>query len=77
MTWRKGVGGEFLYHYRVDAETSKKKWIALGKRSAETEKAYNDFISRRDDARHWIIVVFRCGIIRPALFFEFQNLLAR
>jgi len=55
MTWRKGAGGEFLYHYRVDAETGKKKWTALGKRSTETEKAYNDFISRRDDARQTVL----------------------
>jgi hypothetical protein len=55
MTWRKGVGGEFLYHYRVDAETGKKKWTALGKRSAETEAAYNDFISRRGDARQTVL----------------------
>jgi hypothetical protein len=55
MTWRKGVGGEFLYHYRVDPETGKKKWTALGKRSVETERAYNDFISRRGDARQTVL----------------------
>jgi hypothetical protein len=55
MTWRKGAGGEFLYHYRVDAETGKKKWTALGKRSAETEAAYKDFISRRGDARQTVV----------------------
>jgi hypothetical protein len=55
MTWRKGAGGEFLYHYRVDAETGKKKWTALGLRSAETEKKYNDFIGRRDDARQTVL----------------------
>ena len=55
MTWRQGVGGEFLYHYRVDPETGKKKWTALGIRSAETEKAYNDFIGRRGDARQTVL----------------------
>ena len=55
MTWRKGVGGEFLYHYRVDPETGKKKWTALGKRSTETENAYNDFISRRGEARQTVL----------------------
>jgi hypothetical protein len=55
MTWRQGVGGEFLYHYRVDPETGKKKWAALGKRSAETEKAYYNFIGRRGDARQTVL----------------------
>jgi hypothetical protein len=55
MTWRKGVGGEFLYHYRVDAETGKKKWTALGLRSPATEATYNDFISRRGDARQTVV----------------------
>jgi hypothetical protein len=55
MTWRKGVGGEFLYHYRVDAETGKKKWTALGLRSPATEATYNDFISRRGDARQTVL----------------------
>jgi len=49
MTWRKGVGGEFLYHYRVDPETGKKKWTALGLRSPATEATYKEFISRRGD----------------------------
>jgi hypothetical protein len=55
MTWRKGVGGEFLYHYRVDPETGKKKWTALGIRSAETEAIYDHFISRRGDARQTVL----------------------
>ena len=55
MTWRKGAGGEFLYHYRVDAETGKKKWTALGSRSAETEAIYDHFISRRGDARQTVL----------------------
>jgi hypothetical protein len=55
MTWRQGAGGEFLYHYRVDAETGKKKWTALGIRSAETEAIYDHFISRRGDARQTVL----------------------
>jgi hypothetical protein len=55
MTWRRGVGGEFLYHYRVDAETGKKKWTALGIRSAETEAIHHHFISRRGDARQTVL----------------------
>jgi hypothetical protein len=55
MTWRKGAGGEFLYHYRVDAETGKKKWTALGLRSPATEATYKDFISRRGDARQTVL----------------------
>jgi hypothetical protein len=55
MTWRKGVGGEFLYHYRVDAETGKKKWTALGLRSPKTEAAYNEFITRRGEARQTVL----------------------
>lgn len=55
MTWRKGVGGEFLYHYRVDPETGKKKWTALGKRSPATEATYDDFISRRGEARQTVL----------------------
>ena len=55
MTWKTVNGGEYLCRYRQDPDTGKKKFTSLGRRSAETEATYRDFIGRRDAARQTVL----------------------
>jgi hypothetical protein len=55
MTWKAVNGADYLCRYRQDPETGKKKFTSLGRRSAETEKIYADFIDRRDAAKATVI----------------------
>lgn len=54
MTWKSVNGAEYLARYRQDPETGKKRFNSLGRRSAETEAAYNDFVEKRDAARQTV-----------------------
>jgi len=51
MTWKAVNGAEYLCRYRQDPVSGKKKFTSLGRRSAETEAVYEDFVARRDAAR--------------------------
>ena len=53
MTWKSVAGGDYLCRYRQ--EGGRKRFTSLGRRSAETEKIYADFIGRRDGAKTTVI----------------------
>jgi hypothetical protein len=55
MAWKLVNGHEYLTRYRQDPETGKKKWTSMGRRSPETEAAYDAFMGRRDGARQAIL----------------------
>jgi hypothetical protein len=55
MQWKTVNGADYLCRYRPDPDTGKKKFISLGRRSAETEATYRDFIGRRDAARQTVL----------------------
>ena len=55
MTWKTVNGAEYLCRYRQDPKTGKKKFTSLGRRSAETERTYSDFIERRDAAKKTVL----------------------
>jgi hypothetical protein len=56
MTWKSVHGAEYLCRYRQDPKTGKKRFSSLGRRSAETEKTYTDFIERRGSAKSTVLV---------------------
>ena len=55
MTWKTVNGAEYLCRYRQDPKTRKKKFTSLGRRSAETECTYDDFIDRREAAKKTVL----------------------
>lgn len=54
MAWKTVSGADYLCRYRQDPETGKKKFTSLGRRSPETEAAYDAFITRRDAAKQTV-----------------------
>lgn len=51
MQWKPVAGAEYLTRYRPDPTTGRKVAKSLGRRSPETEAAYDDFQHRRDSTR--------------------------
>jgi hypothetical protein len=48
LQWKTIAGNEYLYRYQPNPITKKKKSTSLGRRSPDTEAAYNDFMLRRE-----------------------------
>lgn len=48
LQWKTVAGNEYLYRYQPNPITKKKTSTSLGRRSLETEAAYNDFMFRRE-----------------------------
>ncbi|MBM6579927.1 hypothetical protein ILT44_07020 [Microvirga sp. BT689] len=51
MQWKPAAGYEYLTRYRPDPETGKKTARSLGRRSAETEQMYADFMRLRSEVQ--------------------------
>ena len=51
MQWKLAAGNEYLTRYWSDPLSGKKVARSLGRRSAETESLYQDFLARREKAR--------------------------